>query len=75
MGSIDVEGMMGPTAVQFAIDTLFRLANSVVRPTEVNFRVSSEGITMTDVYRRVFFRRHYTTSSLVYFGMDPKKRM
>lgn len=37
-------------------------------------RVSSQGITLTDNTRKVFFRRHVGVNTVIYAGMDPSDR-
>lgn len=37
-------------------------------------QVSSQGITVTDNTRRLFFRRHYPTPAVTYCGLDPEDR-
>ena len=38
------------------------------------FQVSSQGITLTDNARRLFFRKHYNTHSVSFCGVDPEAR-
>lgn len=40
----------------------------------VHFKVSPQGITLTDNARKIFFRRHYPTATVTYCGMDPHAR-
>ena len=37
-------------------------------------KVSSQGITLTDNARRLFFRKHYNTHSVSFCGIDPEAR-
>uniref|UniRef100_A0A4W3J477 Tensin 1 n=1 Tax=Callorhinchus milii TaxID=7868 RepID=A0A4W3J477_CALMI len=43
-------------------------------PTAVHFKVSSQGITLTDNQRKLFFRRHYPISSVTFCDVDPQER-
>ncbi len=42
--------------------------------TLVHFKVSSQGITLTDHGRKLFFRKHYNTKSISFCGIDPEDR-
>ncbi|TRY59436.1 hypothetical protein DNTS_027832 [Danionella cerebrum] len=42
--------------------------------TVVHFKVSAQGITLTDSQRRVFFRRHYPINSVTFSSLDPQDR-
>uniref|UniRef100_A0A914R912 PTB domain-containing protein n=1 Tax=Parascaris equorum TaxID=6256 RepID=A0A914R912_PAREQ len=37
-------------------------------------QVSSQGVTVTDNTRRLFFRRHYPVQSVTFAGIDPADR-
>lgn len=39
--------------------------------TVVHFKVSGQGITLTDNKRQLFFRRHYPVATISYCGLDP----
>ena len=69
--SADTESLTGPQAVKRAIQ-LMLAANPV--PTVVHFKVSSQGITLTDNSRQLFFRRHYTVNAISHCGLDPDDR-
>ncbi|CAM9940023.1 unnamed protein product, partial [Bubo scandiacus] len=43
-------------------------------PCTVHFKVSAQGITLTDSQRKLFFRRHYPVSSVTYCSTDPQDR-
>ncbi|RLV82403.1 hypothetical protein DV515_00016684 [Chloebia gouldiae] len=43
-------------------------------PSPVHFKVSVQGITLTDRQRKLFFRRHYPVSSVTHCGTDPQER-
>ncbi|CAH6776070.1 tensin-4 [Phodopus roborovskii] len=71
--SVSVETLSGALAVQKAISiTLER--DVLPTPTMVHFKVTEQGITLTDVQRKVFFRRHYPLTTLRFCGMDPEQR-
>ncbi|GFN99936.1 tensin, partial [Plakobranchus ocellatus] len=73
INSVDMESLTGPQAVAKAVKTTFEnLAQG--RTTMVHFKVSSQGITLTDNNRKLFFRRHYPVSAVTYCGMDPQDR-
>ncbi|KAL7671027.1 hypothetical protein ACOME3_005940 [Neoechinorhynchus agilis] len=52
---------------QRAID---QLMNSKTRPVLVHFRVSSQGITVTDVARQSFTSRHFAVNTVLHCGQD-----
>lgn len=41
----------------------------------VHFKVSAQGITLTDNTRTLFFRRHHPTNLVTYAGIDPESRL
>lgn len=51
----EMESLTGPEAVRKAISQMYSRKPLPV-PTEVHFKVSNQGITLTDNYRRLFFR-------------------
>ncbi|XP_054464434.1 tensin-2 isoform X2 [Anoplopoma fimbria] len=73
LNSVETESLTGPQAIAKATDA--SLGRSP-RPsaTVVQFKVTSQGITLTDSQRRVFFRRHYPVSSVTFSSIDPKDR-
>ncbi|XP_010990088.1 tensin-4 [Camelus dromedarius] len=73
LSSVSVETLSGALAVQKAISTTLE-KEVLPTPTVVHFRVTEHGITLTDVQRKVFFRRHYPLSTLRFCGMDPEQR-
>ncbi|XP_048221228.1 tensin-4 [Perognathus longimembris pacificus] len=73
LSSVSVETLSGALAVQKAISTTFE-RDVLPTPTVVHFKVTEQGITLTDVQRKVFFRRHYPLSTLRFCGMDPEQR-
>ncbi|CAO2645207.1 Tns4, partial [Lemmus lemmus] len=73
LSSVSVETLSGTLAVQKAISvTLER--DVLPTPTVVHFKVTEQGITLTDVQRKLFFRRHYPLATLRFCGMDPEQR-
>ncbi|XP_058532253.1 tensin-4 isoform X1 [Ochotona princeps] len=73
LSSVSVETLSGALAVQKAISTTLE-RDVLPTPTVVHFKVTEQGITLTDVQRKVFFRRHYPLSTLRFCGMDPEQR-
>ncbi|XP_006889482.1 PREDICTED: tensin-4 [Elephantulus edwardii] len=71
--SVSVETLTGAKAVQKAISTTFE-RDVLPTPTVVHFKVTEQGITLTDVQRKVFFRRHYPLATLRFCGLDPEQR-
>uniref|UniRef100_A0A146LA02 Tensin n=2 Tax=Lygus hesperus TaxID=30085 RepID=A0A146LA02_LYGHE len=67
--TVETESLTGPQAVVRAVTHLFSgpLPTAVV----VHFKVSSQGITLTDNKRQLFFRRHYPVTTISYCGLDP----
>ncbi|XP_023205316.1 tensin-2 isoform X2 [Xiphophorus maculatus] len=73
LNSVETESLTGPQAIAKATDaTLGR--NPRPSATVVQFKVTSQGITLTDSQRRVFFRRHYPVNSVTFSSVDPKDR-
>nr|XP_012307450.1 tensin-4 isoform X1 [Aotus nancymaae] len=73
LSSVSVETLTGALAVQKAISTTFE-RDVLPTPTVVHFKVTEQGITLTDVQRKMFFRRHYPLTTLRFCGMDPEQR-
>lgn len=75
LNSVETESLTGPEAVSKATKVTLSL---VPRPvaTVVHFKVSVQGITLTDSKRRLFFRRHYPINTVTFSSLDPQdKRM
>uniref|UniRef100_A0A8C2G6E5 Tensin 1 n=1 Tax=Cyprinus carpio TaxID=7962 RepID=A0A8C2G6E5_CYPCA len=73
INSVDMESLTGPQAVAKAItETL--AAKSFPTATIVHFKVSTQGITLTDNQRKIFFRRHYPINMITYCNLDPQDR-
>uniref|UniRef100_A0A8B9LVH3 Tensin 1 n=1 Tax=Astyanax mexicanus TaxID=7994 RepID=A0A8B9LVH3_ASTMX len=73
INSVDMESLTGPQAVAKAISETLA-ANPPLSATVVHFKVSLQGITLTDNQRKVFFRRHYPINTVTYCNIDPQER-
>ncbi|XP_023317164.1 tensin-1 isoform X4 [Trichogramma pretiosum] len=71
--TLDTESLTGPQAIKKTITAMF---DQKPRPnaTIVHFKVSTQGITLTDNARKLFFRRHYPTNNISYCGLDSEER-
>ncbi|XP_069897730.1 tensin-2 isoform X3 [Dipodomys merriami] len=71
--SVETESLTGPQAVARASSAALSCSP---RPTPaiVHFKVSAQGITLTDNQRKLFFRRHYPVSSITFSSTDPQDR-
>uniref|UniRef100_A0A8C6SYG5 Uncharacterized protein n=1 Tax=Neogobius melanostomus TaxID=47308 RepID=A0A8C6SYG5_9GOBI len=75
LNSVETESLTGPEAVSKASKVTLSL---IPRPaaTVVHFKVSVQGVTLTDSKRRLFFRRHYPINTVTFSSLDPQdKRM
>ncbi|XP_076131888.1 tensin-2 isoform X6 [Alosa pseudoharengus] len=73
LNSVETESLTGPQAIAKATGaTLSRSPRPAA--TVVHFKVSAQGITLTDSQRRVFFRRHYPLNSVTFSSTDPQDR-
>ncbi|NXJ98570.1 TENS4 protein, partial [Corythaixoides concolor] len=73
LNSVNVETLAGAPAVQKAVSSTFEL-ETLPTPTLVHFRVTEQGVTLTDIQRKVFFRRHYPLAAIRFCGTDPENR-
>ncbi|XP_041120965.1 tensin-4-like [Polyodon spathula] len=73
LNSVNTESLTGPLAVQKAVSITFE-TDPLPVSTIVSFKVSHKGIIVTDIQRKLFFRRHYPANTLSYCGIDPKDR-
>lgn len=73
LSAVPTEMLTGPHAVQKAVTST--LQKEPTTPAVVNIKVSPKGVTLTDIQRKLFFRRHYPANLLSYSGEDPDKRM
>ena len=70
LSSVETESLTGPQAVRKSIALLFE-RRPLPTPTQVHFKVSQQGITLTDSTRQLFFRKNYPSNTVTYFGVDP----
>lgn len=73
LNSVSTETLTGSSAVQKAVSTTFEMSNQSM-PTIVHFKATEQGVTLTDVQRKVFFRRHYPLSTITFCSVDPELR-
>ncbi|XP_061653678.1 tensin-3-like isoform X3 [Phyllopteryx taeniolatus] len=73
LGSVDMESLTGVQAVQKATGMTLS-SNPPPTSTVVHFKVSSQGITLTDNQRKLFFRRHYNVNTVIFCALDPQDR-
>ncbi|XP_041848507.1 tensin-3-like isoform X2 [Melanotaenia boesemani] len=73
LGSVEMESLTGVQAVQKATSMVLS-AEAPPISTVVHFKVSSQGITLTDNQRKLFFRRHYNVNTVIYCALDPQDR-
>uniref|UniRef100_A0A8C5SJT6 SH2 domain-containing protein n=1 Tax=Laticauda laticaudata TaxID=8630 RepID=A0A8C5SJT6_LATLA len=71
--SVTMETLTGKAAVQKAISSTFQ-QEILPTPTIVHFKVTALGITLTDIQRKIFFRRHYPLATISFCDMDPENR-
>ncbi|CAG06152.1 unnamed protein product, partial [Tetraodon nigroviridis] len=74
LNAVPTEMLTGPCAVQKAVSFTLE-APASFRATTVNLKVSSKGVTLTDINRKLFFRRHYPAHLLSHSGEDPDNRL
>ncbi|KRZ22045.1 Tensin [Trichinella pseudospiralis] len=73
--SNETESLTGPEAIRRTVDSALVLSSQKkIEPLNVHFKVSSQGITITDNARKVFFRRHYPVQTITHCGLDPENR-
>ncbi|KAM8981074.1 tensin-2 isoform 6-T7 [Sarcophilus harrisii] len=71
--SVETESLTGPQAVARASSSALSCSPSPT-PITVHFKVSAQGITLTDNHRKLFFRRHYPVNSITFCSTDPQDR-
>ncbi|KAF6122285.1 tensin 2 [Phyllostomus discolor] len=69
--SVETESLTGPQAVARASSAALS-CSSRPTPAVVHFKVSAQGITLTDNQRKLFFRRHYPVNSITFSSTDPQ---
>ncbi|KAM8703652.1 hypothetical protein ACLKA7_008304 [Drosophila subpalustris] len=72
--SCDTESLTGNEAIRKAIRVMYD-QRPLPLPTEVHFKVTGQGITLTDNTRKKFFRKHYTADVISHCAIDPENRM
>ncbi|XP_070775727.1 tensin-4-like isoform X2 [Enoplosus armatus] len=75
LNAVPTEMLTGPCAVQRAVSSTLEKAPGSFTPTIVNLKASLKGVTLTDINRKLFFRRHYPAQLLSYSGEDPDNRL
>uniref|UniRef100_A0A665WJG8 Tensin 1 n=1 Tax=Echeneis naucrates TaxID=173247 RepID=A0A665WJG8_ECHNA len=73
INSVDMESLTGPQAIAKAISQTLAI-NPLPAATTVHFKVSAQGVTLTDSQRKIFFRRHYPLNTITYCDTDPQDR-
>ncbi|XP_072537638.1 si:ch211-191a24.3 [Salminus brasiliensis] len=73
LGSVELESLTGVQAIQKA-STVIISQNPPATSTIVHFKVSAQGITLTDNQRKLFFRRHYAVNTVIFCALDPQDR-
>nr|XP_033801886.1 tensin-1 isoform X2 [Geotrypetes seraphini] len=73
INSVDMESLTGPQAITKTISETL-VADPPPVATIVHFKVSTQGITLTDNQRKLFFRRHYPLSTVTFCDIDPQER-
>ncbi|XP_060722613.1 si:ch211-191a24.3 isoform X2 [Tachysurus vachellii] len=73
LGSVELETLTGVQAVQKAT-TVSLSQDPPATSTIVHFKVSTQGITLTDNQRKLFFRRHYPVNTVIFCALDPQDR-
>uniref|UniRef100_A0ACB8FUT2 Tensin-3 n=1 Tax=Sphaerodactylus townsendi TaxID=933632 RepID=A0ACB8FUT2_9SAUR len=73
LNSVEMESLTGYQAVQKAL-SLTLVQEPPPISTVVHFKVSAQGITLTDNQRKLFFRRHYPVSAVIFCALDPQDR-
>ncbi|PKU39564.1 tensin-3 isoform x3 [Limosa lapponica baueri] len=73
LSSVEMESLTGYQAVQKAL-SLMLMQDPPPVSTIVHFKVSAQGITLTDNQRKLFFRRHYPVNTVIFCALDPQDR-
>ncbi|XP_030054055.1 tensin-2 isoform X2 [Microcaecilia unicolor] len=71
LNSVETESLTGPQAISKATNTTLQCTP---RPNAgvVHFKVSTQGITLTDNQRKLFFRRHYPVNTVTFCSIEPQ---
>nr|XP_033786327.1 tensin-3 isoform X3 [Geotrypetes seraphini] len=73
LNSVEMESLTGYQAVQKAL-SITQTQDPPPVSTVVHFKVSAQGITLTDNQRKLFFRRHYPVNTVIFCALDPQER-
>ncbi|XP_020632271.1 tensin-3-like isoform X2 [Orbicella faveolata] len=73
LGRCEVEMLTGPSAIQRTVEQL-STEEAAKKFTTVSFKVTPQGMTLTDNERKVFFRQHFHMKSILYCGIDPSDK-
>lgn len=73
LNSVETESLTGPEAISKATKVTLSLSPRPVA-TVVHFKVSAQGVTLTDNKRRLFFRRHYPINTVTFSSLDPQDK-
>ncbi|XP_037983875.1 tensin-3 isoform X4 [Motacilla alba alba] len=73
LNSVEMESLTGYQAIQKALSLTLMQDPSPIS-TVVHFKVSAQGITLTDNQRKLFFRRHYSVNTVIFCALDPQDR-
>lgn len=73
LAAVETESLTGPEAVRKAVSILFAKRPLPI-PTQVHFKVTNQGVTLTDNTRQLFFRKHYPSATISYIAVDPEER-
>ncbi|XP_036375425.1 tensin-3-like [Megalops cyprinoides] len=73
LGSMEMESLTGYQAIQKATSVTLSM-DPPPTSTVVHFKVSAQGITLTDNQRKLFFRRHYAVNTVIFCALDPHER-
>ena len=69
--TLDTDSLTGPIAIKKTVSQMLSLQP---HPVLVHFKVSSQGITLTDNSRKLFFRKHFNTPTISFCALDPEDR-
>lgn len=73
LSAVETESLTGPEAIRKAVSVLFAKRPLPI-PTQVHFKVTMQGITLTDNTRQLFFRKHFPAPTISYVAVDPDQR-
>ncbi|XP_040567366.1 uncharacterized protein by [Lepeophtheirus salmonis] len=78
--TMETDALTGGVAVDKTVSTFLELTKDIdnnpgLVVVDVHFKVTTQGITVTDNERKLFFRKHYNISTIGYCGLDPHNRV